>query len=93
MVAKLGKCLVVLVVGLFFVGEASAQATVSGRVTDAATGDPLAGANVMVEGTALGDAADASGSYSISNVPSGAQTVTASMIGYASGSSSVNVPS
>ena len=93
MVAKLGKCLVVLVVGLFFVGEASAQATVSGRVTDAATGDPLAGANVVVEGTALGDAADASGSYSISNVPSGAQTVTASMIGYASGSSSVNVPS
>ena len=58
---------------------------VSGTVSDAATGNALAGANVVVEGTDLGAAADASGNYSIANVPAGA-TVTASMIGYASAS-------
>jgi len=62
-----------------------AQMTVSGSVSDAATGGALAGANVVVEGTDLGAAADANGSYTIANVPSGA-TVTASMIGYASAS-------
>ena len=60
-----------------------AQMTVSGSVSDAATGGALAGANVVVEGTDLGAATDANGSYTIANVPSGA-TVTASMIGYSS---------
>jgi hypothetical protein len=58
---------------------------VSGTVSDAATGNALAGANVVVEGTDLGAAAGGDGSYSIANVPTGA-TITASMIGYASSS-------
>jgi len=62
-----------------------AQMTVSGTVTNAANGDPLAGANVVVDGTDLGAAADANGAFTISNVPSGA-TITASMIGYADAS-------
>ena len=62
-----------------------AQTTVSGTVTDAATGQALAGANVVVEGTDLGAAAGGDGSYTISNVPAGA-TITASMIGYSSAS-------
>ena len=35
-----------------------AQATVSGRVTDAETGQSLPGANVVVEGTTYGAAAN-----------------------------------
>ena len=58
-----------------------AQMTVSGTVTDASTGEALAGANVVVDGTSKGAAADASGSFSIANVPNGS-TLTASMIGY-----------
>jgi outer membrane cobalamin receptor len=58
---------------------------VSGTVSDAATGNALAGANVVVEGTDLGAAAGSDGSYSIANVPAGA-TITASMIGYTSSS-------
>jgi len=58
-----------------------AQMTVSGTVTDASSGDALAGANVVVDGTSLGTAADDNGGYTISNVPNGA-TLTASMIGY-----------
>ena len=63
----------------------SAQMTVSGTVTDAATGSALAGANVVVDGTSNGAAADVNGNYTINNVPNGA-TLTASMIGYANAS-------
>ena len=53
----------------------------------------MAGANVVIEGTSIGAAANATGDYSISDVPAGTQTVTASVIGYASSSTTVNVPS
>ncbi len=56
---------------------------VSGRVVDGATGNPLAGANVMIVGTTLGAAADVEGYYFIINIPPGAYTVSASVIGYA----------
>ena len=65
----------------------SAQMTVSGTVTDAATGAALSGANVVVDGTNNGAAADANGAFTINNVPNGA-TLTASMIGYADASMS-----
>ena len=58
-----------------------AEMTVSGTVTDASTGDALAGANVVVDGTELGTAADANGAFTINDVPDGS-TLTASMIGY-----------
>ena len=70
-----------------------AQATVSGRITDVSTGQGLAGANVVIGGTALGAAADGSGAYAINNVPSGPQTITATVIGYTSNSTTINVPS
>ena len=59
----------------------AAQMTVSGTVTDGATGSALPGANVVVDGTNNGAAADANGAFTINNVPNGA-TLTASMIGY-----------
>lgn len=68
-----------------------AQGNVSGTVTDASSGDPLAGANVVVEGTTMGAAADVNGSFTINNVSAGTYTITASMIGYASQSQTVNV--
>ena len=68
-----------------------AQNTISGTVTDAATGDALPGANVVVEGTNMGAAAAVDGSYSIGNVPAGSYSVTASVIGYADGIKSVTV--
>ena len=66
-----------------------AQITVSGTVTDASTGNALAGANVVVDGTNLGAAANADGGYTISNVPNGA-TITASMIGYTDASATAS---
>jgi len=65
------------------------QSTVSGTVTDA-DGNALPGANVVVQGTALGAAATLSGAYSVS-VPNGTYTVTASVVGYTSESATVKV--
>jgi len=67
------------------------QGSISGRVTDADTGDPLVGANVLVVGTNLGAATDINGEYSISAVPAGAQRLNANYIGYASKSSNVDI--
>jgi len=57
--------------------------TVTGTVKDAGTGEVLSGANVVVEKSSMGAATDASGSFTINNVPTGSK-VTASMIGYGS---------
>ena len=63
---------------------------ISGKVTSTDTGEPLVGANVVVEGTDLGTASLEDGTYSI-QVGDGSYTVTASVIGYASSTASVDV--
>lgn len=55
---------------------------IAGRVVDATTGEALPAANVIVEGTNLGAAADLSGNYTILRVPPGVYTVRADYIGY-----------
>ena len=55
--------------------------TISGAVIDASTGRAVAGANVVVNDTDLGAAADEDGKFSIEGVQSGSG-VTASAIGY-----------
>ena len=79
------KIVILVCVASFLLPISLFAVNVSGTVSDAATGDGLAGANVVVEGTELGAAADANGNFSIANVPDDA-TLTASMIGYTSAS-------
>ena len=55
---------------------------IAGKVTDANTGEPLLGANIIIEGTTTGAATDIEGDYFIINVSSGNYTIRASMIGY-----------
>jgi len=55
---------------------------IRGRVFDEKTRKPLVGANIIVEGTYLGCAADAEGYYFILNIPPGIYTVKVSMMGY-----------
>ena len=54
--------------------------TVTGVVKDA-SGDAIAGANVVVEGTDIGSATDEDGNFSIEDVSPGSE-LTASVIGY-----------
>jgi TonB-linked SusC/RagA family outer membrane protein len=57
--------------------------SLSGRVTDRASGQGLPGATVLVKGTTIGASTNADGSFSLS-VPSSATTLSISSIGYAS---------
>ena len=54
-----------------------------GTITDASTGEPLIGCNVILQGTSFGAATNLDGTYIIINIPPGKYTITASMIGYA----------
>lgn len=69
---------------LFFASIIYAGETgkLAGKVTDAQTGEPLVGANIIIDGTTMGAASDLDGDYYIINVPPGTYSVTASMVGY-----------
>ncbi len=55
--------------------------TITGTVTDARSGEPLAGVNVVIKGTTQGTVCDANGAFSLT-IPSGTETLLASFIGY-----------
>lgn len=54
---------------------------ISGLVTDAATGNPIEGAQVVVQGTGYGAVSNANGRYFIISVPPGTYTLQARRIG------------
>ncbi len=54
----------------------------AGTVTDAASGDPLPGATVVLQGTQLGTAADVDGSYFIIGIPVGTYDLQVSFVGF-----------
>ncbi len=64
--------------------------TIKGAVHDD-NGEPMPLAQVFLKGTTIGDAADDNGYYEITNVPPGAYTVTARVIGYTTETASVTV--
>ena len=69
---------------LAFVPSAAQAQTgkISGTVTDAATGQPLEGVSVFLQGTGAGALTNSSGRYFILSVPPGTYTVVARRIGY-----------
>lgn len=71
---------------------AAPTSTVSGHVTDATSGNPLAGVLVRVEGVEPGTSTDSAGFYRLVGVPPGPQILRAQRIGYALSRVSVNVP-
>jgi len=58
-----------------------AQRTITGKITDAETGEALISASVAVEGTTIGTTSDIEGSYTIS-LPEGSTILTFSYTGY-----------
>jgi len=71
--------LVVLSTFVAFAGNGK----ITGVVKDAATGEPVVGANIVIEGTMMGAATDANGVYTILAVPPGTYNIIASSVGYA----------
>lgn len=79
---KLLKVAVALLM-VFSIALPATSGKISGYVRDAESGEPLMGANVVIEGTILGAATNQEGYYVILNVPPGDFTVIANYIGYA----------
>lgn len=81
---KLYKTLLSLAFLWGSVGWAYAQYTVSGKVSDERTGEPLIGASILIKGTTAGTVTDLDGGFSI-NVPTNeGATLVFSSIGYLS---------
>lgn len=60
------------------------QGKVTGTVVDQATGEPLAGAQVYLDGIGIGGLTQENGRFFLINVPPGTYAVVAELIGYAS---------
>lgn len=58
--------------------------TITGFVTDSATGGPIFGASVIVVGKAIGDKADSTGTFFIRDIPPGIYSLRISCIDYLS---------
>jgi TonB-dependent receptor len=61
---------------------AASSGTIKGRVLDRESGDPLPGANVVVQNTSIGISTDLEGKFTLRSVPEGKQTLKISYIGY-----------
>jgi TonB-linked SusC/RagA family outer membrane protein len=87
-----------LVVGLLWAARSSAQTpvpptgTITGRVVDAATQQPVSDVNVIVEGTRRGAVSASDGTFAIVGVPAGSQTIRARRIGFSAPVQIVVVP-
>ncbi len=76
---------------LLIQAAAFAQVTVRGFVIDSTTNEGLVGANVRLQGTALGSSSDREGRFTIMRVPPGTYTLLASYVGYGSRSLTISV--
>ena len=85
---------VLSIVFLFFgtqIVYAQGSGSVSGTVVDHASGEPLPGVNVFLEGTSIGSATNVEGEYIIHQIPVGEYKIIAKFIGYKDQSISVTV--
>ncbi len=74
-----------LVVLFLTTSGAQAQATtgkIQGRVTNAQSGEPISAAQVVIEGTTLGNITNDQGYYFINEVPAGLHSIRSQSIGY-----------
>ena len=72
--------LLLLSVCNYAIGQTTGK--IVGRVTDANTGEALAGTNITIDETLLGGSTDLEGEFYIINIPPGKYTVRVQMIGY-----------
>jgi TonB-dependent starch-binding outer membrane protein SusC len=85
--------LILASVMMFMAAEAQAQqaGSVSGRIVDQTSSQPLGGAQIVIAGTQIGGVTNAQGRYTLLNVPAGQQTVQVQFIGFARQEQSVTV--
>ena len=83
MISKIIKTIYsVILFSIVFNYAYSSLGGIYGEIVDIDTHQPLPGANVMLENTAIGTGANNKGVFKIDKIPVGSYTVTISMIGY-----------
>jgi outer membrane receptor protein involved in Fe transport len=84
MKSKMFSMVILLIILMIVSVQLNAQTTgkIAGIVLDANSGEPLAGANILLEGTNLGAAVGLDGSFYIINVSPGKYYLSAQMLGY-----------
>jgi outer membrane receptor for ferrienterochelin and colicins len=88
-----------VLIAVFCLETALAQSdgdlTLRGRITNANTGDALAGTNIMLEGTPYGCASDRAGYFRLNlpNLPAGKYTLRVSYIGFHENKVPIEIPS
>ncbi|MEO8171487.1 MAG: TonB-dependent receptor [Sediminibacterium sp.] len=75
----------------FGAGTDAANSFLSGKITDAKTGKPLAGASIILHEAKTGTVSDESGSYKTPSVPAGKYIVEISFQGYTSILETINI--
>lgn len=83
-VIQLRKLIALSFSSLVLISSAFCQTTnrISGRVSDAVSGESLPGASILLVGTSLGASSDLNGRYVIRDVPASAYIIRASYVGY-----------
>src|SRR5829696_4205911 len=82
---KRSSFLMALLFSLSFVfGQTQNRTQLTGKITDAKTGEPLEGASIIFAESKMGTAADSAGSYRLNNIPTGHALVEISYGGYKS---------
>lgn len=80
---KLGYKLVLIIgIVLLVAGVSLGQGTIEGTVTTEGTDDPIAGVNIVIQGTTIGASTNATGEYIIRSVPAGNHVLEARFIGF-----------
>lgn len=82
-----------IMAGLILAPAASfaANGSAVGRVSDKNSGDPLPGANIVLEGTQFGDATGRGGSFHLKAVPEGTYTLHVSYLGFEEYTESITI--
>ncbi len=90
---KTGIILIILLIMLPITALAQSgnTGTVAGAITDANTGEPLPGANIIITQTLMGASSDLDGRFAIARVPAGRYQLKATMMGYKSQTAAVTV--
>lgn len=90
--ASAGSVVAAALLLLFSADVAPAQeGAVTGQVVQASNGQPISGAQVLVRGTNIGTLTDDQGTYRLTGVPVGRQTIQIRVIGYQRASRAVQV--
>ncbi|MFH1852351.1 MAG: TonB-dependent receptor [Candidatus Neomarinimicrobiota bacterium] len=79
---RIKLCLIMLMISSPIFIQAGMTGKIVGKITDSTTGEPLIGANVILEATSLGAAADVDGYFMVLNIMPGTYNLRAMMIGY-----------